>query len=59
MLNCFRCACLQGWKSDEHCSTNVSTPALCMPGYRGEKCSVSDCGEYGYGKPIGDSEEYM
>ncbi|KAH3858373.1 hypothetical protein DPMN_100996 [Dreissena polymorpha] len=49
----YTCSCLQGWSNDSLCSKNVSDPALCMPGYTGNRCSDATCGQHGYAQPIG------
>ncbi|XP_052224898.1 fibropellin-1-like [Dreissena polymorpha] len=55
----YRCACLQGWKSNNHCLPKDSDPFLCMPGYTGNICSESYCGVNGYGQSVGDTDDYI
>ncbi|XP_052224897.1 fibropellin-1-like [Dreissena polymorpha] len=55
----YRCACLQGWTTNNHCLPKVLDPGLCMPGYTGETCSVSNCGRNGYGEPVGDTDDFI
>ncbi|XP_052227433.1 delta-like protein 1 isoform X3 [Dreissena polymorpha] len=50
------CECLAGWKQTEHCSPNISENFVCMPGYSGDNCKDTVCGDHGYTKALNENE---
>ena len=52
----FSCECLAGWTQTEHCSPNISENYLCMPGYSGDNCKDTVCGDHGYAKALNVNE---